>query len=926
MEKTKLVERPLGAYQVQVPAGLTPGQQFLAEVPRHGQMRVTVPAGAAGGQFVEIEVPAEEASEVLAEPASEPASEPDLAPITHVVKDESKVPQLGETLTPIESGFLKEAEHSIASNISTVLGELRAKLHVMSLSYKDQENLAAKHKDTFAAKEDAEYQNAIKDLLGKVADDQNVYDGTKVRVVKDITKSLPSFVGIGHQVKDFSGVTKRVPMTGGWKTDVEKGLDAWRKTKTEHTKVLPDVPRSDEEWKNMKDDVKKNLGDAITKAADDYVNGKEITEDRSEEVRKGLGDANENVKSRRITPDSLTDAILTDCGAIKGAKIGSVRVFKGIPYAKAATGALRWMPPVPRHAKNENGKLDGCWVGTLMATDFGSVCPQAWDAVLSKDEKQSEDCLSLNIYAPTVESEEAVAGVRDKLPVVVFVHGGDNVAGAGSRYDMWDVADRGFVAVTINYRLGALGFLALSSLSQESASGTSGNYGIRDIALSLEWVQRNIAKFGGDPQHVTLMGHGSGATNVLGLSISPMAMLRPEGADEMELLRTMRRLLGVLDDQPLDDVSKQAGGYMASMAHAATVKQLKANIAELKISAAKRGVISLKQLDVLQSKLSSFAETDAVKKLVNGMLKEHEMRSEVKSSAGSSTKLFHGMVLLSAAPRIDRTRQDAESDNEQIAISAHCKQGTPDLALLADEAKCLRNLDVQSLLDATPLIKWDPFENPNANQYDLPVKGYRHLGLLVVDGQVIPEPLLTAFENKRFIDVPVMATIMGEEPDSQPPQELLSWKQLRDVVSKRLYSFGTFWDGKPDSAPDSWSEEALKLYSSDIYSNPQEAYESMITDVRLTCATKEAMRIVASASTQPVYMGINRLRLREPVAVVALASNGIRSPSTRGLAGPLAIRCPPPLHCAITLCVHVHTHKRTHSHAHAHAHAHTPHI
>ena len=160
------------------------------------------------------------------------------------------------------------------------------------------------------------------------------------------------------------------------------------------------------------------------------------------------------------------------------------------------------------------------------------------------------------------------------------------------------------------------------------------------------------------------MGHGSGATNVLGLSISPMAMLRPEGADEIELLKNLRRLLGVLDDQPLDDVSKQAGGYMVSMAHAATVKQLKANIAELKISAAKRGVISLKQLDVLQSKLSSFTETDAVKKLVNGMLKEHAMRSEVKSSAGSSTKLFHGMVLLSAAPRIDRTRMQNLTTNK----------------------------------------------------------------------------------------------------------------------------------------------------------------------------------------------------------------------------------------------------------------------
>ena len=167
-------------------------------------------------------------------------------------------------------------------------------------------------------------------------------------------------------------------------------------------------------------------------------------DDWTERIRKALEEAHRKdffththrppPKAEKVKPDSLTDEIFTDCGLLRGVKIGSVRVFKGIPYAMAPTGDLRWAPPVARNAMSEDGvPLGGCWMGTFMATEFGAVCPQQEDPVLSQGEKQSEDCLSLNVYAPTVESEEAAAGVRDKLPVVVFVHGGGNVAGAGSR-------------------------------------------------------------------------------------------------------------------------------------------------------------------------------------------------------------------------------------------------------------------------------------------------------------------------------------------------------------------------------------------------------------------------------------------------------------------------------------------------------------
>ena len=135
-------------------------------------------------------------------------------------------------------------------------------------------------------------------------------------------------------------------------------------------------------------------------------------------------------------------------------------------------------------------------------------------------------------------------------------------------------------------------------------------------------------------------------------------------------------------------------------------------------------------------------------------------------------------------------------------------------------------------------------------------------------------------------DVPVMVMIMSEESDAKPPHKLASWDQLRKVVSERLDSFGTFWDpAVPNDPAKSFTQQAFQLYDTALYQDPQLAYEAMTTDMRLTCSTKKLLNMMASATTQNIYMGVNHLRLEEPVAVVSLSSDGVRSSSVGGLAG-----------------------------------------
>jgi para-nitrobenzyl esterase len=186
-----------------------------------------------------------------------------------------------------------------------------------------------------------------------------------------------------------------------------------------------------------------------------------------------------------------------DGGAVRGVAVPGGYAFHGLPYAAPPTGHLRWRAPQPP-AK---------WKGVRDATEFAPICPQP-ERPFSIDVKD-EDCLYLNVSTP--ELRKARGGGR---PVLVWIHGGGATAGAGHEDDPTKLAAEGIVVVTINYRLGALGFLSHPALASWPG-GPSGNYGLMDQQAALEWVQQNIRRFGGDPDNVTIMGESSGGLHVL---------------------------------------------------------------------------------------------------------------------------------------------------------------------------------------------------------------------------------------------------------------------------------------------------------------------------------------------------------------------------------------------------------------------------
>jgi para-nitrobenzyl esterase len=193
-----------------------------------------------------------------------------------------------------------------------------------------------------------------------------------------------------------------------------------------------------------------------------------------------------------------------DGGLIRGVSAAGVSSFRGLPYAAPPTGKLRWRPP----------QLAAAWTGVRDATRFGAGCPQALTGnPFLPPGTISEDCLNLNVYTPTPRS----GGDR---PVLVWIHGGGLVQDGGRNYDGTKLAAAGAVVVTINYRLGALGFLAHPALASH---GAAGNYGLMDQQAALRWVQRNIARFGGDPRNVTIAGQSAGGLSVLAQLVSPGA-------------------------------------------------------------------------------------------------------------------------------------------------------------------------------------------------------------------------------------------------------------------------------------------------------------------------------------------------------------------------------------------------------------------
>ncbi|TIX51708.1 carboxylesterase/lipase family protein [Alteraurantiacibacter aquimixticola] len=197
-------------------------------------------------------------------------------------------------------------------------------------------------------------------------------------------------------------------------------------------------------------------------------------------------------------------------GVLAGAQEDGLHVFRGVPFAAPPVGELRWRPPLPPSP----------WEGVRQATQFGDSCVQPplppSSIYYDPRDPMSEDCLTLNIWAP-----EDARGA----PVMVWIHGGSLRIGAGSQplYDGEVFARQGIVFVSINYRLGALGWLAHPELSAESPQGASGNYGLLDQVRALEWVQANIEAFGGDAGNVTIMGESAGALSVTYLLASPLA-------------------------------------------------------------------------------------------------------------------------------------------------------------------------------------------------------------------------------------------------------------------------------------------------------------------------------------------------------------------------------------------------------------------
>jgi para-nitrobenzyl esterase len=208
----------------------------------------------------------------------------------------------------------------------------------------------------------------------------------------------------------------------------------------------------------------------------------------------------------------ISTRVKTDGGMVEGELTNDRKVvaFKGIPYAAPPVGDLRWKAPQPA-AK---------WTGVRSAKDFGYHCVQTggYPDMLFHDPGPSEDCLTLNVWTPA-------GSKHGSLPVMVWIYGGGFLNGGTSekRQDGQYLAHRDVVVVSMNYRLGVMGFMVHPELTAESGRNASGNYGLMDVAAALEWVKRNAAEFGGDPKNVTVFGESAGSFAVSSIMASPVS-------------------------------------------------------------------------------------------------------------------------------------------------------------------------------------------------------------------------------------------------------------------------------------------------------------------------------------------------------------------------------------------------------------------
>ncbi len=258
------------------------------------------------------------------------------------------------------------------------------------------------------------------------------------------------------------------------------------------------------------------------------------------------------------------DRVKTENGIVETTKPpkDGIRSFKGIPFAEPPVGDLRWRPP--QSAKN--------WAGVRKADDFGPRCMQHTGPNADywfRSNGMSEDCLYLNVWTPAKSSQEM-------LPVLVYVFGGGFQNGDGSepRYDGESMARKGIVAVSLNYRTNIFGFFSHSELTKESSHHASGNYGLLDQVAALEWVQKNIAAFGGDPKRVTVAGESAGSISVSALMASPLSRDLMAGA-----IGESGALISTLPPRPLSQTGKD-GERFGELAGASSLKDLRAMSAD----------------------------------------------------------------------------------------------------------------------------------------------------------------------------------------------------------------------------------------------------------------------------------------------------------------------------------------------------------
>jgi para-nitrobenzyl esterase len=254
---------------------------------------------------------------------------------------------------------------------------------------------------------------------------------------------------------------------------------------------------------------------------------------------------------------AIDGTVRIDTGGVSGIATSApgIYVFKGIPYAAPPTGNLRWHSPRPA-AK---------WEGVRKMDQFQSPCVQPL-RTNPQQTRGSEDCLYLNVWTPAKSP-------GDKLAVMVWIHGGGFRDGTGSMllHDGVALARKGVVVVTINYRLGVIGFLAHPELTKESDRNASGNYGLMDAIAALQWVQRNIARFGGDPAKVTIFGQSAGSMAVSCLQASPLA----KGLFRAAIGQSGASFGGMLNNGSLGDAERK-GVKFAEAAGAKSLAELRA--------------------------------------------------------------------------------------------------------------------------------------------------------------------------------------------------------------------------------------------------------------------------------------------------------------------------------------------------------------